>query len=34
MAYLEQGRGRPIIFVHGNPASSLIWRNIMPIMAP
>lgn len=34
MAYVEQGEGRPIVFVHGNPASSYIWRNIMPIVEP
>jgi haloalkane dehalogenase len=28
------GEGRPIVFLHGNPASSYIWRNIMPIIAP
>jgi haloalkane dehalogenase len=34
MAYLELGAGKPIVFLHGNPASSYIWRNIMPIVAP
>jgi len=34
MAYVEQGEGRPIVFVHGNPASSYIWRNIIPIVVP
>jgi haloalkane dehalogenase len=34
MAYVELGEGRPIVFLHGNPASSYIWRNIMPIVAP
>jgi haloalkane dehalogenase len=34
MAYVELGAGRPIVFLHGNPASSYIWRNIMPIVAP
>lgn len=34
MAYVEQGEGRPIVFVHGNPASSYIWRNILPAVAP
>jgi haloalkane dehalogenase len=30
MAYCEMGEGKPIIFQHGNPTSSYLWRNIMP----
>ena len=30
MAYAEAGRGDPIVFLHGNPTSSYLWRNIMP----
>ncbi len=30
MAYYEVGAGRPIIFLHGNPTSSYLWRNIIP----
>ncbi len=30
MAYVEMGSGDPIIFQHGNPTSSYLWRNIMP----
>ncbi len=30
MAYVEMGEGNPIIFQHGNPTSSYLWRNIMP----
>jgi len=30
MAYVEIGAGDPIIFQHGNPTSSYLWRNIMP----
>ncbi|MDX2145441.1 MAG: haloalkane dehalogenase [Rhodospirillaceae bacterium] len=30
MAYVEMGAGRPIVFLHGNPTSSYLWRNIMP----
>lgn len=30
MAYIETGEGDPIVFLHGNPTSSHIWRNIMP----
>lgn len=36
MAYREMGRpGAPVtLFLHGNPTSSYIWRNIMPLVAP
>ncbi|MEC7592020.1 MAG: haloalkane dehalogenase [Pseudomonadota bacterium] len=30
MAYCEMGEGDPILFLHGNPTSSYLWRNIMP----
>jgi haloalkane dehalogenase len=30
MAYVERGEGRPIVFQHGNPTSSYLWRNVMP----
>lgn len=30
MAYVEMGKGDPIVFLHGNPTSSYLWRNIMP----
>ena len=33
MAYVETGEGDPIIFQHGNPTSSYLWRNIMPHLA-
>lgn len=33
MAYLEHGEGDPIVFLHGNPTSSYLWRNIMPSLA-
>ena len=33
MAYAEMGEGDPIIFLHGNPTSSYLWRNIMPHVA-
>lgn len=32
MAYTEMGEGDPIVFLHGNPTSSYLWRNIMPHM--
>ena len=28
--YVEEGSGDPILFLHGNPTSSYLWRNIMP----
>lgn len=30
MAYIDEGTGDPILFQHGNPTSSYLWRNIMP----
>jgi len=30
MAYVEMGEGAPVVFQHGNPTSSYLWRNIMP----
>lgn len=30
IAYRENGAGRPIVFLHGNPTSSYLWRNIIP----
>ena len=30
MAYAESGIGDPIVFLHGNPTSSYLWRNIIP----
>ena len=33
MAYVEMGAGDPIVFQHGNPTSSYLWRNIMPALA-
>ena len=32
MAYVEIGKGAPIVFQHGNPTSSYLWRNIMPYL--
>jgi haloalkane dehalogenase len=31
--YVETGQGRPILFLHGVPTSSYIWRNVMPHVA-
>ena len=33
MAYAEAGSGDPIVFQHGNPTSSYLWRNVMPALA-
>ncbi len=33
MAYAEMGEGDPVVFLHGNPTSSYLWRNIMPHVA-
>ena len=33
MAYVEMGEGDAIVFQHGNPTSSYLWRNIMPHLA-
>src|SRR3546814_13854361 len=30
MAYIDEGTGDPILFQHGTPTSSYLWRNIMP----
>ena len=30
MAYVEMGQGKTMLFLHGNPTSSYLWRNIMP----
>lgn len=30
MAMIDVGEGDPIVFLHGNPTSSYLWRNIMP----
>jgi haloalkane dehalogenase len=30
LAYLETGSGEPIVFLHGNPTSSYLWRNVIP----
>jgi haloalkane dehalogenase len=30
MAYVDVGAGDPIVFLHGNPTSSYLWRNVIP----
>ena len=31
--YVEEGEGEPVLFLHGNPTSSYLWRNILPKVA-
>ncbi len=31
--YIDEGRGAPVLFVHGNPAWSYLWRNVLPKVA-
>ena len=33
MAYVQRGEGHPIVFLHGNPTSSFLWRNVLPHVA-
>ncbi len=30
IAYVDEGHGQPVLFLHGNPTSSYLWRNIIP----
>ncbi len=30
IAFVDVGEGRPVVFLHGNPSSSFLWRNIIP----
>ena len=30
MAYVEEGEGDPIVFLHGNPTSSQLWHDVIP----
>ncbi len=30
MSYIDEGEGDAIVFQHGNPTSSYLWRNVMP----
>jgi haloalkane dehalogenase len=32
--YIDEGSGDPILFLHGNPTSSYLWRNIIPYLLP
>lgn len=33
MSYVDVGQGDPIVFLHGNPTSSYLWRNILPFLS-
>ena len=33
LAYVDTGSGDPIVFLHGNPTSSYLWRNVIPHVA-
>jgi haloalkane dehalogenase len=30
IAYIDTGAGDPVVFLHGNPTSSYLWRNVVP----
>ena len=30
MSYADVGQGAPAVFLHGNPTSSYLWRNVIP----
>lgn len=34
ISYVDVGRGEPIVFLHGNPTSSYLWRNVIPHLLP
>ncbi|MFQ5755660.1 MAG: haloalkane dehalogenase [Acidiferrobacterales bacterium] len=34
MHYIDEGRGDPVLFLHGNPTSSYLWRNVIPHLTP
>jgi haloalkane dehalogenase len=34
MAYVDAGSGDPIVFLHGNPTPSYLWRKIIPRLLP
>ncbi|GAA6154220.1 haloalkane dehalogenase [Pseudoteredinibacter isoporae] len=33
IAYIDEGQGDPIVFLHGNPTSSYLWRDVIPQLA-
>jgi haloalkane dehalogenase len=32
ISFVDVGHGPPIVFLHGNPTSSYLWRNIIPLV--
>jgi len=34
MHYVEEGKGDPILLIHGNPSSCYMWRNVIPYLKP
>lgn len=34
MAYVDEGSGPVVLFLHGNPTSSYLWRNVIPHVMP
>lgn len=34
MAFVDEGAGPPIVFLHGNPTSSYLWRNVIAALRP
>ena len=34
LSYIDTGTGDPIVFLHGNPTSSYLWRNVIPHLIP
>ena len=32
--YVDEGGGDPVLFLHGNPSSSYLWRNVIPHLRP
>jgi haloalkane dehalogenase len=33
MSYVDTGVGDPVVFLHGNPTSSYLWRNVIPYVS-
>ncbi|MGH8874360.1 MAG: haloalkane dehalogenase [Acidimicrobiia bacterium] len=33
VAYVDVGTGDPMVFLHGNPTSAFLWRNVLPYLA-
>ncbi len=32
IAFYDEGNGSPVVFLHGNPTSSFLWRNVIPLV--